>query len=46
MDIEDEGASFDEATAFEPINLANSSIPIQVEDCMGPMEGQALIDTT
>ena len=32
MDIEDEGAGSDEATTFEPVYLANSPAPIQVED--------------
>ena len=44
MDIEDDEARSDEATTFEPIYLANSPTPIQIEDQTIPMEGQALID--
>lgn len=36
MDREDEGASSDEATTFEPITLAKSHVHVQVEDRTGP----------
>lgn len=46
VDVEDEGANSDRPITFEPISLVITSIFVQVEYHIGPIEGQPLIDAT